>query len=269
MSCSFFAVVSPPRSGTRWYASLLSHGDVHCFHELTTLLQHWPVKAVYEDAFRRETSSHEFEQRQRRFFLDAYPRYFSRLWERVELGQRWIGNSDNSLVPYAAGLWLLWPQTRFLFSVRNGVNQVNSALINQVELPAIVRATRPGGRGHESAFETCCHRWVSTVDTLSRQRAWLEQRGAQCLSTTLERVTGDAAELARVWGFVAGNWEHHAERAVALMRRPVNQWVNLQGAVYGADEIWATWSDEQRVRFTEICGTTQRACGYEVPALSV
>lgn len=264
---SFFAVVSPPRSGTKWYSKLFSHEDVHCFHELTTLIQPWPVKAVYRDAFFRETGEDEFEQRQRRFFLEAYPRYFSRLAEQVELGRRWVGNSDNSLATFAAGLWLVWPETRFLFSVRNGINQVNSALLNEVQLEGIVRAARPASLPDVAAFETCCRRWASLVERLEVRRCWLESRGAQCLSTTLERVTSDAGELERVWNFVAGNWERHADRAVSLMQRPVNQWVNVKGAVYGADEIWATWSKEQRTQFTEICGRAQQSYGYEIPAL--
>lgn len=262
---SLFAVVSPPRSGTKWYANLFTDGEVYCYHELTTLLGRWPARAALDRTLRRETASDGYEQQQRRVFLDAYPRYFSRLLEHADLGARHVGNSDNTLVRSAPGLWLLWPETRFLFSTRNGIGQVNSASVNEPHLPPLVRAGRPASFERLTPFEAACRTWVEEIERWAAARAWLEERGARCLTTTLEGVTRELAELERVWSWVAGDWERHAARAASLMARPLNEWVNLDGAVYSPREIWESWSDERRSIFAETCGGAQASLGYDVP----
>jgi hypothetical protein len=262
---SLFAVVAPPRSGTKWYARLFNDGDVHCYHELTTLLQTWPPRAAHAAAFRKETSSHELELRERRFFLDAYPQYFRRLLEHGDRGIRAAGNSDNSLVDHGPGLWLIWPETRFLFSVRNGINQVNSAFVNEQRLPDIVHAGRPESLRRRTSFEAACARWASSIERLLERRAWLEEHGAACLSTTLERVTGDVAELERVWRWLVGDWERHEARALSLMRRPANEWVNVNGAIHTPEDVWEHWSPDQRETFVELCAAAQANAGYALP----
>ncbi len=175
---SLFAVVSPPRSGTKWYAKLFSDRDVFCFHELTTLLHAWPARAILRHAFDKDASTHSDDQLWRRFFLDASPSYFNRLFEQGERGMRVVGNSDNTLVDKAAGMWLLWPETRFVFSTRNGINQVNSALVNELRLPALVASTR------RPRVQRGCH----------GLRGRLPQLGQH------DQSLGDAAKLARAEG---------------------------------------------------------------------
>jgi len=50
-----------------------------------------------------------------------------------------------------------------------------------------------------------------------------------------------------------------------MMRRPVNERVNLDGAVRTPEEVWAAWSAGQRAAFVKICGASQESLGYEIP----
>jgi hypothetical protein len=258
-----FGIVAPPRSGTKWFANLFTDGETHCFHELLTLISGWPTRATLTGSFQDEAADHDLEQLTRRFFLDPYPTYFERLLERDRFGQRFAGNSDNGLVAYASGMWLLWPRTRFVFSLRNGISQVDSVFRNEPRVLPVARAER-GAAGDPFAF--ACDRWATVVTRWQATRAWLEERGAACTSTTLEKITTDVAELERVWRFVVGEWEAHAERAISLMDQPLNRRSDESGGIRTPDEIWDTWSDEQRATFTRLSSGTQLELGYPLPS---
>lgn len=262
---SLFAVVAPPRSGTQWYARLFTHDGVYCFHELTTLLQPFPARIVLERGVDGQMGDHDAEQKHRRRLLEAHPRYFSRLCELAELGRTHVGNSDSALMKSAPGQWLLWPETRFLFSVRNGINVVNSRFAVEHSASELVRSLRPARLQRLPPFEMLCRRWTLEMEACRAQRHWLEERGAACLSTTLEGMTGDLGELERVWCWLVGDWERHVHHAESLMVRPVNARVNLGGVVHSAEAVWETWSDDQRTTFAEICGETQARLGYPIP----
>jgi hypothetical protein len=263
---SYFAIVAPPRSGTKWFANLFTAGDTFCFHELWTLTQGWPTREAHNQAFRREARGHSFEQLQRRMYLDAYPTYFARLMEHGERGRLHVGNSDNGLTRHAAGMWLVWPSTKFVFSVRNGINQVNSAVAGDAALAEVARALRPSRFAGLSAFDVACRQWALHIEGWSRQQSWLRERDAPFITTTLERVTTDEAELERVWSWVAGDWEDYRARAISLMRRPVNERVNAAGSIRTPESIWGTWSDADRATFVAHCGATQEALGYSIPS---
>jgi hypothetical protein len=261
---TLFGIVTPVRSGTTWYANLFTVDDVFCFHELTSATRPYPVNTVQNGAVLAAARDHDFEQVQRRRLLDASPEYFARLLELGGRGVRVAGNSEGLLGTISPGVWLLWPSTRFVFSARNGINQVNSTFIGR-ELEGVVRDQQAERFGVVTAFEVSCRRWVATVRRWSRSLEWLTEHGASCTTTTLENITTDVAELERVWTFVVGEWERYAERAVSLMSRPMNVRMNEGHVVRSSEEVWEQWNDDQRNAFVEICGETQRRLGYAIP----
>jgi Sulfotransferase family len=259
-----FTVVAPPRSGTKWFAELFTTERSYCYHELTTLLQPYPANRALIEAVSAQIVGHDFEQAQRRLLLQAFPQYFARLWERAAFGQHVVGNSDASIVRLLPALWLLWPDMRFLFSFRNGINQVNSMLVWEQRLPSSDRRVLEHRHASRDYFEILCRQWTKNVEGLRRHREWLESRGARCVETRLEAVTSDEFELHRVWDAIVGHWDDFAARNRRLMATTVNARVNVERVV-PAEESWAAWTPEQRRLFGDICGDTQRELGYELP----
>ena len=77
-----FTVVSPARSGTKWYSRLFTTERSFCFHELTSLYRPYPINVVGESSHSGTHlhHGHDFELAQRRVLLEAFPEYFTRLW---------------------------------------------------------------------------------------------------------------------------------------------------------------------------------------------
>jgi hypothetical protein len=259
-----FTVASPGRSGTMWYARLFTTPRSHCFHELTTVIHRYPTNFVVGDRIEGEVADHSPEQADRRRVLEGFPVYYQRLLEQAGRGFARVGNSDHLATPLLRGLWLLWPRMRFLFSFRNGVNQVGSMAVweSQAE-PALVALWRTS-YGAGDYFELCCRDWSATVAALAAHRSWLHERGADVLETRFERVLGDDSELARVCDWVLGDWDDGADRARELTRTVVNARTGAE-RVLSPDEVWEGWPPERRKLFASICGATQTRLGYTLP----
>ena len=117
-----YTVASPARSGTMWFSKVLTAGPSFCFHELTTHLLLYPSNLGMDEWFHEHVTDPTSDLSQRRWFLQCYPQYFARLWERAIYGQTLVGNSDHLFLGFLPGLWGLWPAMRFVFSARNGIN---------------------------------------------------------------------------------------------------------------------------------------------------
>ncbi len=265
----FFTVAAPPRSGTMWFSRLFQTEHCFCFHELTTRLHPFPSNMAVDDWLEAQTSDHSFEQSQRRWILQNYPNYFARLWERAFDGQYIVGNSDSGVIKFLPGLWLLWPDMKFVFSVRNGINCVDSYFVNQSNVPELtlarMRRIQREHRTPEGYFALCCVWWVSHIEALLKARSWLADRGGSCIDTTLERVTTNADEIQRLWDWIGiGGWTTAAPERSRLQSLIVNPRVSKDRAVKPVD-IWADWSPEQRDAFRTICGDAMSRVGYEVP----
>jgi hypothetical protein len=260
-----FTVASPARSATKWYSELFTTDRSFCYHQLTGLLEPWPTAVALQEWLEAQVEDHDFEQAQRRMLLQGFPHYFARLWERALFGQYVVGNSDGMADTFAPGLWLIWPDMRFLFSFRNGINTVNSSLVWQSHVPSWMRSAQERRFGTSSYFEQCCYTWRDSVERLRKHQAWLTERGAQLVETRLEAVTSDEDELHRVWDFLIGYWDEYAERNRQLMKSIVNARVNTEGIV-PPEEIWERWEPEHRSAFIQICGSAQEALGYALPS---
>lgn len=258
----FFTVVSPPRSGTQWYSQVFSIEHSFCFHELTTRLRPYPSNIALSEYLAVQAVDHTYEQGQRGRILQSFPEYFSRHWEQSICGHKLVGNSDCFGVYAAPGLWLLWPDMRFVFSVRNGINVVQS--INQLA-PNTPFAHWDKGIPDQEGFAGICRYWVAQVQAYCQSLEWLTERNALIQETRLETMTSDPQEFRRIWEWLdVGPWEKHAERNLKLMQTPVNVRTN-QTRVLGPTEIWQSWTLDQRATFREICSTAMRRLHYSIP----
>ena len=262
---TLFTVTAPARSGTKWFSDLFTTDRSFCYHELTTHLHPYPSNVALDGWLREEIGNSDSEDGQRRLVLQGYPDYFKRLWERTNYGEHIVGNSDSGTVKLVRGLSLLWPDMKFVFVIRNGINWVQSHFSNQANVPPSVMAELKARWNSEDYFEICCQRWTGGVSVLSKSKAWLAERGGEFAETGLEAVTTSLDELHRVWDWLRiGEWERYAERNAGLMHTPINARTNVQRVV-PAEEIWASWTDEQRRKFESVCGSTMLEHAYGIP----
>jgi hypothetical protein len=260
----FFTVASPARSGTKWFSSVFTTRNSFCYHELTTHLLPYPANIAMDEWLVEQVKDYEFELAQRRWILQCYPEYFARLWERNIYGQYIVGNSDHFSLRFLPGLWLLWPTMKFIFSVRNGINVVQSTFLHEKHTPLSIIAGWKKRWGTEDFFTICCYEWVSEVFEWRKAKDWLGER-AQCIETKLELITKNLDELHRLWDWVGfGEWEQYEERNRNLMATPINARVN-QKKNMGPDEIWSQWNGTQREVFLRVCGETMKLIGYTLP----
>jgi hypothetical protein len=247
-----------------WYSRLFTTERSYCFHELTRILRRHPSNEAMIEHLRRQTQDHDDAEAGRRLLLEGFPEYFARHWEQAERGLAAVGNSDGTMTPMLAALWLLWPRMRFLFSFRNGVGQVNSMWLLEPTFEPAIRAIWRARYGEGDHFERCCRYWRTQVAALEAQRDRLVAQGADVRETRLERMVGDPDELERVWEWLVGGWDEVAERNLALRGTRVNARAGAERPVT-PDEVWASWTAERRSLFLEICGETQSRLGYPTP----
>ena len=259
-----YTIASPARSGTKWFSKVFTIDYSFCYHELTTHLHPFPSNVALDDWLIEQVEDYDYESAQRRWILQCYPDYFARLWERALYGQHIVGNSDNFTLRFLPGLWLLWPDMKFVFSARNGINVVHSRFIHETKTPISYRANWKKRWGSDDFFTLCCHNWVAEIADWKKSKDWLRAR-AQCLETRFEKVTKDPAELRGVWDWIGfGNWEKNEKRNRELMATPVNARVNTQ-QIHTPEDIWRMWTEEQREIFKKTCGDTIKTLGYSIP----
>lgn len=237
-----FTVSCPERSSDEWWARLFETERSYCFQGLTGLLEPEATHAARFAWLDGLSEGADFETAQRLGVLRGFPGYFERLWERSRLDGVWhIGNADHSVQRLLPGLWLLWPDMRFLFCYRDGIASVDAA------------ATAGTG------FEAACRAWARDAGLLRERQGWLERHGAGLRTTSLEAVVGRRRELRGVWTWLVGDWEQNKDRALPLVDE-------LAATLEPTRSIWARWAETDRQLFAETCGETQIALGYRIPA---
>lgn len=260
-----FTVAAPSRAGTTWFSRLFTTQHSFCYHELTTLLRPYPSNHAVLEWFQDQTATSGFEPAQRRWILHCYPTYFARLFEPANSGQYIVGNSDGGVLEFLPALWLLWPDMKFIFSVRNGINCVQSRQLNSADHPRFVVGKRERTWRTKDAFTQACHVWAQDIRLLEGSKQWLRTRQAQYIETTLEGVTGSLDEVRKLWDWVGiGRWKEYAERNQKMLSTPINARTNTQSIV-GWQEIWNRWTAGQRETYWSICGETHRRLGYADP----
>jgi hypothetical protein len=232
-----FTVACSERWITTWWARLFDTDRSYCFDRLTELVEPEATLAARFDWLDSLSACEGFEAAQRHAVLRGFPDYFERHWAQGRLGPFHIGNADHAVQRLLPGLWLLWPDMRFLFVYRNGV-------------AAVDREAHGDGR-----FERACREWAEDVARLRAHQTWLVERGAAVRETRLERLVARDRELGDLWTALPGNWERYSAEKQPLV-------AELATELEPADEVWSRWSQERRHLFEVICGPAQQLLGY-------
>ena len=150
------------------------------------------------------------------------------------------------------GLLVMYPQTRFLWIVRNGLEVVHS---------------RTRFKGFESIqFAKQCRTWANSIDTYS----WVA-RTDRALELRHEDLVSDAdAFFNRVHEFLGlrphpGPARFAKSTLIHPLDRKTEAQIDVKEALGQREAGWRRWSDEEKKTFLEICGGAMRTLGYRIP----
>lgn len=241
-------VVSIGHCGTRWLAEVLdAQSGMAFYHEL----KHRVTGIPWHESL-------EYEERH-----GAHGERFDAYWQTFEEDRDVydvVGDS-NSWVPTNVPA----DPDRIIYLVRHGVSQIHSLYtqsgvwsgvpLDHFALDGYLRkywvlAGKPGKPWPEwGRWERICLLWVSNGIMPMR---FMEQ--------------GRTVDVYRFEDLTQG----HALRQLGLSHDEMVRWRerDINRKVRGSrrpEDIWASWSDDQRDAFRRICGDTMQRYGYEIP----
>ncbi|MDM8556473.1 sulfotransferase [Desulfococcaceae bacterium HSG7] len=151
------------------------------------------------------------------------------------------------------GLRRLFPDSRYLYLVRNGINMVHS------------RTQFHGFKAH--GFLDHCRTWTMNIDQYSYIEKYpdvaLEVRhellveDPQTIFTKILKLIGIEQAIAPV-DFISNNIIHPLDK-------PTQYNVNVQDVIQNRKPPWCEWTDEEREIFKSVCGENMNKFGYEIP----
>jgi len=180
---------------------------------------------------------------------------FARLMRRDPLAlfskRHWCAKTFP-LENHSKGLQLLYPEARFLYILRSGVEVVQSM-------------TRYRGF-RENSFRTHCATWAAAVP-----RYRYLQTMPEAMAIRHESLVASPEKIFReVFAFLGLPNEPRCARFVASrivhpLDLPTREAVSVGELFRTRAPAWRDWTAEQRRIFREVCGEAMRLSGYEVP----
>ena len=152
----------------------------------------------------------------------------------------------------AQGLNRLYPQARFIWILRSGVNVVYS----RCRFPAF----------RDQTFEEHCHHWAGTIE---RFRYLLEMPGAVVVHQE-ELVDEPDAVFRRIFEKFRIEYDpkpteyaltHHVH---PLGDEATTRGVDIKKTLSERPPAYQEWTQEQREMFRDICGEAMQAAGYQL-----
>lgn len=150
------------------------------------------------------------------------------------------------------GLMTLYPQARFLWIVRNGLDVVHS---------------RTRFKGFRSmGFASQCQTWANSIETYS----WVAETDRALELRHEDLVSDPVAFFKRVHDFI-GVRQHPgpAKFSRSTLIHPLDQKTqpaaDVKDALEKREAGWMEWSEEQMHAFREICGQAMESLGYPMP----
>lgn len=232
---SFFFIVGSPRSGTLWFSHFMTTAQTYCYHELGITCHSSRYRDVRSGFPRLRGSSSEASHMLRLLYL--YPsfcrRLIHRLYEREERVA--VGDSDGELPTLYLALARIFPQARFVGTIRNGPDWALS----------MMRANR------SYTWEVACRGWKNSVTNALRLAKALGDR-AQIVF--MDRLWGGVDDPCKVWDhLVDGHVPADATRLTKLCKTPINaSGKRLPGATIA--ERWHSLAPDRQAIFLDIAG---------------
>jgi hypothetical protein len=238
----FTIACADPVSAGMW-SKLFTTERSQCVDGLTSVLEPLSTHDARFEWLDDLAGDISFELAQRQAVLLGFPDYFERLWELSRTGPPHAGNADDGVDRLLPGLWLLWPDLRFVISVRDGIGAVDA---------------RTARLQSDDGFRDVCVEWVEKVTRITAGRDWLRKHDADIREVKLEEVLAGGEDLGRVWEPLLGEWEQDEPSARARA-------AELAPQLPAAASVWERWGPERRAVFNEVCGHAQGQLGYAIP----
>jgi hypothetical protein len=153
----------------------------------------------------------------------------------------------------AQGLQVLYPNTRFIWILRNGMNVVFS------------RARFPEFKDQE--FSQHCEHWAASIERFSYLKDW-----STATIVHQEELTDDPDAVFRRIFELFGVPYHKGPTQYALHTHVhpladegTTTGVNVKQVLKERSPPFESWSEDQRATFKELCGKAMLVAGYEVP----
>ena len=242
-------VLGAARSGTSALAQGLLGATRYVGHEEGHLLDIVPeITRTITDHYEKRGQ----EWSERATMISSVPEAYLQNWRRhlfVSLARqmfptgRWIDKTPRvSMIAAVFELREIWPNARFIYLRRRGLENIRSRLI---KFPTV-------------SFEAHCLDWHRSLTEWQRVRSSLEGSAIEIDQILMARVPERvASEVGRLLDLT----DAEQTRLAALLRneRPERQSVDFEISP-SLDTIG--WNDRQRRTFEAVCGETMQAFGY-------
>jgi len=178
---------------------------------------------------------------------DHMTSWFIQFMEERLASEVWVDKTpDVHMIMAVPRIAAIFPQARFVFAHRRGIENVLSRTVKWPDLP----------------FETHCRRWEQSMDRWLRVRADLPpQRYIQVEQLDIALHPEETAE--RMGSFLGLSREHiDGISGMWLSERPEQSRASQDYRYIGLNETG--WSDEERALFVRVCGPSMEHYGYSL-----
>jgi hypothetical protein len=269
--CDPVFVIGSPRSGTTALGKALArHSRFYAGDETIFLIDLFGgrrAEEIHERWAGRPSSSWlRREQVSREQFLAALGSGLNALLTKAGDGRRWVDHTPAHAM-MAETLAGLFPTARFLHILRDGREVVNSMRNVPNTLPGDLAERMQQAEflpEWTRDFRAACETWLWHVQAATEFERMYPDR---CLTVRHRELEADpAAEMTRIFRFLEVPVEDRAADFLHRGRR-INSSFTPPGGCradeYRRPDPLATWTDEERATFLELCGAEMRSLGLD------
>jgi hypothetical protein len=151
----------------------------------------------------------------------------------------------------AQGLRWLYPDAKFIYIFRNGID--------------VVQSMSKFGSFSKLGFEERCRFWSERTETYEYLRTWDDV----CLVRFEDFLNDNASVLASIYSYLGlAHSQAPAEFASSRLIHPLDSptaMLNPKEAIAARSSSFETWTGEERSTFESICGEAMKMLGYGIP----
>jgi len=173
--------------------------------------------------------------------------YFEELYLSHHLSTNWVDKTPGpEMIEAAPFLQSLWPQAKFIFCHRRGIENVKSQLRRFNEEPGV-----------NLGFEEACKIWARSMELWADVRNSLEKAYIELDQAEMANNPADVArKIAGLLGLSSG-------AASAVLRAITESMPERTASTFAPESLDETgWTDEQKAFFVSACGATMQKFGY-------